>query len=221
MGHLVLGECARVQFGLDTVLFMPAGHPYRKGREKDSGLRTQTREKDSGLRTQDQPPAPLRGITPAEHRVAMARLAIAGNPYFVLDDRETRRPGATYTVDTLEELSNEQGIVLILGSDAVADLPNWKDPARILALATIVVALKDTPPGADPPASIALPSVLSPQSSVLSTVSMPRLGISSTLIRDRVAAGLPIRYLVPEAVEAYIREHGLYRGSEFRVPSRE
>ncbi|MBI5948501.1 MAG: nicotinate (nicotinamide) nucleotide adenylyltransferase [Chloroflexi bacterium] len=199
IGHLVLGECARVQFGLDKVIFLPAGDPWRK-----TGLRTE----DSGLRT-EMP-------SPAEHRLAMVRLAVAGNPHFEVDDREVRRPGPTYTVDTLEEYrvpSTEYrvgpALVLILGSDALADMPNWKDPDRIRALATLAVAPKPATADVDPGLGTQYPAL---------TIDMPPLAISSTVIRARVAAGKPIRYLVPEAVEAYIREHMLYVGVKRQPP---
>ncbi|MEO9253955.1 MAG: nicotinate-nucleotide adenylyltransferase [Tepidiformaceae bacterium] len=178
LGHLVLAECARTQFAstaaLPSVLFLPAGDPYRKA---------------------------SRFVSPALHRLAMTRLAVASNPNFVVDDREVRREGPSYTVDTLEELHSEghANLILLLGTDAIADMPNWKQPERIRELATIAVA-----PKAD--GSAELPG---PANTVF--VTMPLLPISSTLIRSRAVAGLPIRYLVPDSVEAYIREHGLYR----------
>ncbi len=134
----------------------------------------------------------------------MTRLAIDGNDRFVIDEREIGRDGPTYTVDTLETLRAEGhgDIVLLLGQDAVADMPNWKQPERIRELATIAVAAKPLVAGAtgravnngggDP------------------VVDMPPLAVSSTLIRERVREGKPIRYLVPDAVERYIAEHGLY-----------
>ena len=183
VGHLVLGECARVQLGLERVAFMPAGDPWRKAG---------------------------RDVSAAGHRLAMTRLAIEGNPTFRLDAREVERIGPTYTVDTLREL-HAQGVddvVLILGGDALADMPAWREPDVIAALARLAVA----PTGADGDAGerawlaaqigLDAPPV---------TVGMPPLPVSSTLVRERVREGRPIRYLVPDAVEAYIREHGLYR----------
>lgn len=171
LAHLVLAECAREQFDAAKVVFLPAGEPWRKA---------------------------TRAVTAAEHRLAMVRLAVAGNPAFEVDDREVRRPGPTYTVETLEALRAEglDDLLLILGSDAVADLPNWKQPERIADLARIVVARKGT--AADRPTEYPV-------------VDMPALAISSTEVRARVAAGKPIRYLLPDAVERYIREHNLYR----------
>ena len=117
VGHLVLGECARVQLGLERVYFMPAGDPWRKAGS---------------------------GVTSSSHRLAMTHLAIADNPGFHLDEREVERIGPTYTVDTLREL-HAQGmddVVLILGSDALADMPAWREPDVITALARLAVAPK-------------------------------------------------------------------------------
>ncbi len=217
IGHLVLGECARLEFGLERVLFMPAGDPYRKTTPGEG--------------------AKERTVSPAEDRVAMVRLATGGNPAFEVDDRETRRAGATYTIDTLESLQAEPGnedteLVLILGSDALADMPYWKQPERIFERALVVIAQKGPPPRTPaPPGEIAIPPQLLsllrgrwsaragrlvqfehlPQTLPL-VQTMPGLPISSTVIRQRVADGKPVRYLVPDGVEQYIRDHGLYAG---------
>jgi nicotinate-nucleotide adenylyltransferase len=176
IGHLVLAECAHAMFG-GNVIFLPAGDPWRKAADE----------------------AAPHHVSPVTHRLAMTRLAIGDNPRFKLDDRETRRSGRTYTVDTLEELRSEGhcDLVLVLGADALDDLPNWKSPARIRELATLAVA---------PRAEAAFP-----KDDTIVMIDMPPLAISATDIRERVAAGKPIRYLVPGAVEAYIGEHGLYR----------
>ena len=174
IGHLALAECARVQLGLDRVHFLPAGDPWRK----------------AGA-----------GVTPRGRRLAMTRLAIAGNPDFLLDAREIERDGPTYTVDTLRELRDEGvgGIALILGGDALADMPAWREPEAIAALATLAVAPRGDEQAAPAAGAAAV------------VVEMPPIALSSTLLRERVRAGKPIRYLTPEAVEAYIRGHGLYR----------
>lgn len=175
IGHLVLAECARVQFGAEQVRFLPAGHQYRK-----------------------QSPH-----SPAGVRLAMLELATAGNPAFVIDPRETERPGPTYTVDTLAELhaEGERDIVLLLGADALSDIPRWKDPERIAALARLAVAPRT---GAQQVPALEFS---------FTSVDMPALDVSSTSIRDRVAAGRPIRYLVPDGVESFIRRESLYRSS--------
>ncbi len=181
VGHLVLGECARAQLGLDRVYFMPAGDPWRKAG---------------------------RDVASATDRLAMTNLAIAGNPHFSLDEREVEHIGPTYTVDTLRELHGQglDDIVLILGSDALADMPTWREPDVITALARLAVAPKGMDEGQQAwlaaQVGVDTPPAL---------VEMPPIPVSSTLVRERVREGRPIRYLVPETVEAYIRERGLYR----------
>lgn len=174
-GHLLAAQFAREQLGLQRVLFIPAGQPYRKADRR---------------------------VSLPRHRVAMVERAIAGYEGFLLDRREVEREGPSYTVDTVEELLGEgyRELVLLFGTDAVADMPNWKDPRRLFALARVAVL----PKGCDP-----VPREF--QGLPLIPVAMPRLEISSTLVRARVAAGRPIRGLVPDAVAAYIAEQGLYR----------
>ncbi|MGK2965709.1 MAG: nicotinate-nucleotide adenylyltransferase [Tepidiformaceae bacterium] len=179
-GHLLLGECARVQFGLERILFLPAGDPYRKT---------------------------ARAVTPASHRLAMTRIATAANLAFAVDDLEIRRTGPTYTIDTLEALHARGAteLVLVLGSDALADLPNWKDHTRLQDLATIAIASKAL--------DAATVATLAREAGLRETpalIEMPPVAISGTVIRARVAAGLPVRYLLPDAVLDYIAEHRLY-----------
>jgi nicotinate-nucleotide adenylyltransferase len=210
IAHLLLAECARHQLGLQRVLFLPAGDPWRKTGTTNEQRATGPRAggPDSSLLP---PPSSPRRVTPAIHRLAMVRLAIEGNPHFALDDRETRRPGPSYTVDTLEELHarGHTNLVLILGSDALADMPSWKSPERIRALARLAVAEAGREEGGGRRGS---DSPIDNRQSSIVNVEMPPLPIRSTLIRERAAAGLPIRYLVPEPVFAYIEAHGLYRG---------
>jgi nicotinate-nucleotide adenylyltransferase len=118
IGHLILGETAREQLGLDSILFMPTGQPWRK----------------SG-----------RDITPAAHRVEMLRRAIADNPAFELSLLEVEREGPSYTVDTLQELISARPgseVFLIIGEDSLLDLPHWKAPQRVVELATLAVAAR-------------------------------------------------------------------------------
>ncbi len=146
---------------------------------------------------------PGREIAPAEHRVEMTRLAIEDNPAFEMSTLEVDRPGPSYTADTLEALMAARPgveLVLILGHDAYRDLPNWVRPERIRELATLAVAGRNGEGVSVEPAAIRL--------------EMPEIGISATDIRERVMAGRTIRYLVPEAVEGYIRLHALYRAVE-------
>ncbi|HMO97467.1 MAG TPA: nicotinate (nicotinamide) nucleotide adenylyltransferase [Tepidiformaceae bacterium] len=184
IGHLVLGECARVQFGCEQVMYVPAGDPYRK-----SGTDTEENRRAGALSA--------RQITPGAVRLEMTRLAVSTNQHFVVDGREVDQGGPSYTVETLESYWGRgyADIVLVLGSDAAADLPNWREPERIRELARIVVAQKD--PEAPVPGGF-------------EEVDMPLLRVSSTEIRARVAAGKPYRYLVPGTVETFIRSRGLY-----------
>lgn len=185
IGHLVLAECVAHQFDCERVLFIPAGDPYRKSA-------TDTPEnRRAGVGT-------ARNVSPGAVRLEMVELAIAGNPRFVADSREVRRTGPSYTVDTLRELHAEgqRDLILVLGSDALSDMPNWREPDEVRRLARIVVAEKHGGAGVGP----------------FERVNMPQLRISSTEIRQRVSAGAPIRYLVPEAVERHITELGIYRG---------
>jgi nicotinate-nucleotide adenylyltransferase len=179
-GHLAIAAAAFSHLRLDLVLFIPAGEPWRKAH---------------------------RAITPAEHRLAMLELAIAGDDAFGISDIELRRDGPTYTADTLEALAAERlddEFYFIVGADALADLPNWRQPERIVQHAVLAVA-----PRADQDVAAALDAV--PGISTRATrFDMPPMAISSTEIRARVAAGQPIAGMVPPAVESYIAEHLLY-----------
>jgi len=180
--HLIMAEGAREQLSLDKVLFVPAGQPWRKAD---------------------------RAITPAEHRVAMLRLASRRNDAFAISTLEIDRGGPSYTIDTLNELREEHPdakLFFILGEDAFADLPNWKSPELIKRSATLAVAsraIEST--GANAP--------LAPNghSRGLVRLASPLLAISASDIRGRVRQGRSIRYLVPPEVERYIIEHGLYK----------
>jgi len=144
-----------------------------------------------------------RAVSPIATRLAMLELALADNSGCLIDMREANRPGATYTVDTLHELAGE-GItqpVIVFGADAITDMPNWKDPDAIIRMSRIAVA---------PKFGVVLPEL--PRGS--EWLDMPTIALSSTQIRERVREGRPIRYLVPDAVAAYIRDHGLYRNRD-------
>lgn len=185
LAHLILAEQARVFLSLDRVLFVPAGAPWRKAERR---------------------------IAPVADRVAMVRAALTGDPYFEVSLIESERRGPSYTVDTLSVLQRQLGpqaeLYFILGQDALADLPNWREPARIVRLARLAVAARPRCPPPDPTAlERAVPGI----GGRIDVVPMPQVDISSTDIRQRVAQGLSIRFLVPSAVEAYITAHGLYR----------
>ncbi|MCL6501046.1 MAG: nicotinate-nucleotide adenylyltransferase [Pirellulales bacterium] len=186
-GHLLLAELCREAHRLDQVWFMPAATPPHK----------------SG--------APL---TPAVRRVEMLELAIAGQPAFAVSELEIRRGGTSYTVETLAALHAEdptRALFFLLGSDMLADLVHWREPARICQLATLVVAPR---PGCEQPAFAALAGVLGAEACErirAHAVCIPVVGISSSEIRRRAAAGLSIKYQTPPAVEQYILSHNLYR----------
>ncbi len=145
-------------------------------------------------------------VSEACHRMAMVELAVASNPHFTASDVEIGRPGPTYTVDTLTELRKRLGedrdLFLILGMDSLADLDRWRRPEDILALSTVVGFAR---PGADVPNG--------GKRGRIQLLDGPQVDISGSDIRRRVAAGLSIRYMVPEPVEEYIYEHRLYEGS--------
>ena len=131
-------------------------------------------------------------------RVTMLETAIASEPRFAISRAELEREGVSYTVDTLEELRPQGDLFLILGSDALADLSRWRAPDRIRELATILVAAR---PGAPEPDAMHRARAFD----------APRIDISSRELRARVARGMSLRYLVPDAVWEHIKKRGLYR----------
>lgn len=178
LGHLRAAENAREALGLDLVAFVPAGVPPH--RESPSAS--------------------------ARDRFVMVCLATAGHPHFVASDRELERQGPSYTVDTLRALREEHPhdtLVLLVGSDAFAALPSWREPERIRELAQVaVVSRPGAHPQALPPGAGSIP---------IEHVDGPGLDISSSRVRRRIAEGRSIRYLVPEAVADYIAKRALYQ----------
>lgn len=145
-----------------------------------------------------------------EHRAAMVALAIEGEPRFVLDRRDLQRSGASYTIDTVRELAGEHAgasIFLMLGQDQYANLPTWKDWQSLLPMVTLAVAARDGRSPEAPPALAAVPHRVE-------MLAMPRLDVSATDIRARLARGEPASALVPALVTApvarYIDQHRLY-----------
>ena len=182
IAHLLLAQRAYEQLGLDRVLWLPAGDPWRKAD---------------------------RVVSPTEHRLAMVRLAIRGNPAFQVCSLELEREGATYSVETLVALGQEYAgseLVFLLGRDALEDLPNWHKPERLVQLAKLAVAFRRGEQLTPEKLERLLPGL----AARVVWIEMPRLDISGTELRLRAAAGDSLRYLVPEGVEAYIREQGLY-----------
>jgi nicotinate-nucleotide adenylyltransferase len=181
LGHLVAAEEARWQFGLDRVVFVPAGRPWQK---------------------------PV-GVTPPEDRYRMTVIATASNPAFTVSRLEIDHPGPTYTVDTLRRLRAEQEdgtrLYFIIGADAILQLLTWKEPDQVLAQAEFIAA---TRPGFDLDRLVS--QVPGPAGQV-HRMEIPALAISASDIRNRAARGAPIHYLVPDGVARYIHKHGLYR----------
>jgi nicotinate-nucleotide adenylyltransferase len=181
-GHLVTAEEALVQFGLDSVLFVPTGLPWMKEHEV---------------------------VSPAEDRYLMTVIATANNPLFRVSRMEVDRDGPTYTVDTLRSLKELYGpgadLFFITGADAIVEILAWKDQEEVFELAHFIAA---TRPGYDLGTMQSHAPASRPEITVMN---IPALAISSTDIRRRVAAGLPIRYLVPEGVKSYVEKAGIYR----------
>jgi nicotinate-nucleotide adenylyltransferase len=146
-----------------------------------------------------------RVVTSGPERLLMVERAIAGNPHFEVSDIEVRRGGVSYTIDTVRELLRERpgaDLTVLIGMDNLADFGTWRDPDGILKLATVAVM---TRPGYVPGATGA--AFLSQ----MSLCEVPHIGIAARDIRERVAGGKSIRYLVPDDVEVFIQERRLYR----------
>lgn len=183
-GHLLLAEEVRARLNLAETLFVPAGQPWLKV---------------------DNP------ISSAEHRVEMMRLAIVDRPYFKLEVMEIRRPGPSYTVDTIDRLKAQLGIgnefFFILGADNLAELPLWRESSRLITICHLVVVPRPDYPLPD---LKALEAIIPGLSQKVTLMDKPEIDISASAIRSRVARGLSIHHLVPEPVEEYIKQHKLY-----------
>lgn len=189
LAHLVCAQEAHAQLGLDRVVLMPAGIPPHK--------------------------ALADGDPSAEERYALCTAAIDGDERFAVSRAELDRPGRSWTVDTLRLLRAENPqdeLTFIVGGDMAASLPSWREPEAVLELATLAVAERV---GAK---RDQIERELAPLAGAerISFFEMPRIDVSSSLVRERVAAGRPIRYLVPDAVLAAIERDGLYRGTRGR-----
>lgn len=182
LGHLVCAQEAYLQLGLDRVMLIPARIPPHKPVEDEPG---------------------------PEHRLQLCRVAVEDDERFAVSDLETFRAGPSFTVDTLQELhatEPDNELFLIVGGDVAAGLPLWNEPERVLELARLAVAKRRGTPRSR--VDQALAGLRGGQRAEF--FRMPRIGISSTLLRRRVRAGEPIRYMVPDTVERYIGAQGLY-----------
>jgi nicotinate-nucleotide adenylyltransferase len=184
LGHLAAAQEACVEIGLDRVLFVPTGRNPLKVDEPASNVR---------------------------HRLAMTELAVRDNPAFALSGADAEREGPSYTVELLErlraELGPEHDLAFIVGMDVLHELHRWRDPARLLELAELVVVSRPGQRTLDPDG---LESRLAQAGERITVIWTPGVAISSTEIRARIADGRPIRYLVPDPVVAYIEAHALY-----------
>ena len=176
-GHLVAGSEVAHIFALDEVIFVPTGQPYQKND---------------------------RSVSSAEDRYLMTVIATASNPRFSVSRVDIDRPGPTYTIDTLRDLSDANGpgtdLYFITGADALANILTWHDVDDLFSLAHFIGC---TRPGHR------LTGTGLPDGKV-SLVEIPALAISSSECRHRVAAGEPVWYLVPDGVVQYIAKRGLY-----------
>jgi nicotinate-nucleotide adenylyltransferase len=189
LGHLIVAEQCREQGRLERLLFVPAARPPHK-RERE--------------------------LTRFEQRVEMLTLAISGHAVFQVDELERDRPGPSFTVQTLEELHIKHPgdeLCLILGADSLNELHLWYEPRRILDLATLFVVPR---PGwtAIDVATLRQNLELAADVSIkLEMIRAPWIDIASRDVRQRLAEGRSVRYLVPRAVEAYIEDKDLYRSA--------
>ena len=183
LGHLVAAQEAYRELDLDRVLLIPAGIPPHKPIDDEPG---------------------------PEHRLELCRLAVGDDARFTVSDLELLRDGPSFTVDTLKTLrtqSPSDDLFLILGGDIAAGLPRWHEPERVLELATVAIAKRRGTSKAA--VQDALAQLTGGERARF--FQMPRIGISSTMVRRRVRAGQPIRYFVPDGVMHYIETHRLYR----------
>lgn len=191
LGHLIAAECCREQARLDQVLFMPAATPPHKQGQL---------------------------LADAADRVAMLTLAVGGHEAFAVSTIEVDRGGMSYTVDTLAVLAERHPhdtLVLVLGPDALAQLPTWREPQTIADRCELVAVERER---LDDVAAIArdagLADLLGQErlaALIAARVRMPAIGVRASDLRAAVAAGTSIRYRTPRAVEAFVMSHGLYR----------
>ena len=174
LGHLIAASEVHSALHLDQVIFIPAGNPWQKS---------------------------TRSITPGPDRLNLVNLAIAGDQRFSSSDIEISRSGPTYTIDTINELKQENPdneYFLILGTDALVNLPTWHEFEKLKKLVTFVGVNRNGVLKVDLNFSVEF-------------VKIPEIAVSATDIRKRVATGKPIKYLVPSAVEQQIEKLGLYK----------
>ncbi len=175
LAHLFAGEAAYRDLGLDVVTFIPAGAPWQK----------------AGRR-----------MTSAEDRWRMTELAVADVPYFEADDREVRREGWTYTIDTLKSFPEDEQLFLILGADAARGLSSWQSAAEVLQRATVAVIPRPGVERSQVDESLRGGHVI--------WLETPDVRLSGTMLRRQAAAERSIRFLVRDDVWRYVRDNEIY-----------
>ncbi len=174
LAHLLAGEAAYRDLALDVVTFVPAGAPWQKAGDE---------------------------VSEPEHRWQMTVRAVHGVDYFEADDREVRRPGWTYTIDTIDEFGADSDLVLVLGGDAARGLRSWHRWEELLERVTLAVAPRPGTTRIEVEQGVGAPLVW---------LDMPLVNVSGAAIRARARQGKSIRFMVPEAVWEYVAEHRLY-----------
>ena len=183
LGHLALAQEALWQLGLGEVVFVPTGQAPHKRIADDPGK---------------------------ELRLAMTRLAAADDPRFSVSSLEVEREGPSYTYETLELLAKEREdseLVFVMGADAAVGLASWREAERVVELARLAVARRAGV--SDSEVAAVMRSLGAADRATM--LEMPQFGVSSSAVRERAAAGRPLRYLVPEPVARFIEEKGIYR----------
>jgi nicotinate-nucleotide adenylyltransferase len=185
IGHLVCAQEAVLELELERLLFVPTGQAPHREIEQDPG---------------------------PEARLEMCELAVDDDERFEISRAEIEREGPSYTVETLRALRDEapdDELFLLLGGDQASALPQWHEPEEVLRLATVAVV----PRSGFHREAIAVKVASLKGAALVRFLDMPRIDVSSSLVRRRVAVGKPIRYLVPDKVAGYIEENGLYAAS--------
>jgi nicotinate-nucleotide adenylyltransferase len=183
LGHLALAQEALWQLDLDEVILVPTGEAPHKRIADDPGR---------------------------EQRLAMTRLAAADDSRFSVSTVEVERDGPSYTYETLELLARERAdreLVFVMGADAAVGLESWREPQRVVELARLAVARRSGVSDAEVGAVMRSLGVAGGRATMLE---MPQFGVSSSAVRERAAAGRPLRYLVPESVARFIEEKDIY-----------
>jgi nicotinate-nucleotide adenylyltransferase len=183
LGHLALAQEALWQLDLDEVILVPTGQAPHKRIADDPGR---------------------------EARMEMTRLAVADDERFSVSALEVEREGPSYTYETLGALAEERAdreLVFVMGADAAVGLESWREPERVVELASLAVARREGV--SDPEVAAVMRSLGCEERATM--LGMPQFGVSSSAVRERAGQGKPLRYLVPDAVAAFIEGEGIYR----------